>query len=67
MLKTKIKTFIKRIPYHVKEYVRILKISRKPNKEEFMKVAKITAVGMLIVGVIGFLIQSINMLVTGFV
>ncbi|GEM_PF-892632 len=36
------------------EYIRVLKLARKPDKEEFMQVAKITAIGVLLVGAIGF-------------
>ncbi len=37
------------------EYIRVLKISRKPDREEFEMSAKITGAGIILVGVIGFL------------
>lgn len=43
----------------VKEYKRVIKKTKKPNKEEFIEVVKITGLGMIIIGVIGFLIQTI--------
>jgi protein transport protein SEC61 subunit gamma-like protein len=38
------------------KYGRVLKMARKPTNEEFSKTSKITAVGMLLVGGLGFLI-----------
>lgn len=35
---------------------RILHISRKPTGEEYQKVARVTALGMLIFGLVGFVI-----------
>ena len=39
-----------------RKYWRILKLARTPTKEEFQKIALVAAVGVLIVGLIGFLI-----------
>ena len=36
---------------------RVLHVSKKPGKEEFMNVAKITGIGVLIIGAIGFIIS----------
>ncbi len=38
------------------EYIRVLKLAKKPGKEEYMQVAKISAIGILLIGSIGFLI-----------
>jgi protein transport protein SEC61 subunit gamma-like protein len=32
-------------------------VSKKPGREEFMNVAKITGIGVLIIGAIGFIIS----------
>jgi len=42
-----------------KNYERVLKLSRKPKKDEFIMVAKITGLGMLVIGIIGFIIRII--------
>lgn len=39
---------------------RVLRLTKKPNKEEFLLVAKITAIGILLIGVIGYVIKSIS-------
>jgi protein transport protein SEC61 subunit gamma-like protein len=43
----------------VKRCIRILHISRKPTNAEFSKVARVTALGMLLFGLIGFLISIV--------
>ncbi|MFB6203752.1 MAG: protein translocase SEC61 complex subunit gamma [Candidatus Nanohaloarchaea archaeon] len=39
----------------LREYRRVLKISEKPDREEFEMSAKITGVGILLIGAIGFI------------
>jgi protein transport protein SEC61 subunit gamma-like protein len=41
-----------------RKYWRILKLARTPKKEEFSKIAMVAAAGVIIVGVIGFLIYE---------
>ncbi|MDI6860293.1 MAG: protein translocase SEC61 complex subunit gamma [Methanocellales archaeon] len=41
------------------EYARILKLTRKPSREEFITIAKIAGVGILLIGLIGFLIYLV--------
>lgn len=38
------------------KYGRVLKMARKPTEEEYSKTSKITAVGILLIGGLGFLI-----------
>jgi protein transport protein SEC61 subunit gamma-like protein len=40
----------------IEEAIRVLRLTRKPNKEEFLLVAKVTGAGMIVIGVIGTLI-----------
>ena len=44
------------IPELLKRCVRIIHISRKPTAAEFNKVARVTAFGMFLFGLIGFII-----------
>jgi len=43
----------------LKRCVRILHISRKPTNSEFEKVAKVTALGIVVFGLVGLLISVI--------
>ncbi len=44
---------------------RVLSVARKPDMDEYLNVAKITAIGIAIIGVIGFIIQLIKNLIVG--
>jgi protein transport protein SEC61 subunit gamma and related proteins len=44
---------------------RVLHVSKKPGREEFMNVAKITGIGVLIIGAIGFIINIAAQLLRG--
>lgn len=46
-----------------KECKRVLKVSKKPNKEEYLNFSKVTALGMGIIGIIGFIIALIFQLI----
>lgn len=41
------------------KYGRVLKMARKPDQDEFNQVAKVTAVGMLLIGALGFAIYFV--------
>ena len=43
----------------IKRCIRILHISRKPTGEEFNKTARVTALGIVLFGLIGFIISII--------
>jgi len=40
-----------------KKCLRVLRVARKPTPEEFKRASKISAIGILIIGFIGFLIS----------
>ena len=44
------------------ECKRVLKVTKKPNKEEFKVIVKVSGLGMIIVGLVGFIIQMIKVL-----
>jgi len=41
---------------------RVLHVSKKPGRDEFLNVAKITGIGVIIIGAIGFIISIIAQL-----
>ena len=43
----------------IKQYIRILKLTRKPSNEEFFTISKVAGAGILLIGIIGFLIYLI--------
>ncbi|MBT8508191.1 preprotein translocase [Methanomicrobiaceae archaeon CYW5] len=42
-----------------KKYIRVLKLARTPTRDEFNKIAIVAAIGILIVGMIGFILYEI--------
>jgi len=41
----------------IKECRRVLRVTKKPTKEEFKTVVKVSGVGILLIGLIGFVLQ----------
>ncbi|HIH31265.1 TPA: protein translocase SEC61 complex subunit gamma [Candidatus Woesearchaeota archaeon] len=56
-------TLIGKLKNFVKECVRVLKVTKKPTKEEFKTISKISGLGILVIGLIGFLVHLIDVLV----
>lgn len=46
----------------LKQYIRIIQLTRKPSNEEFLTIAKVAGAGILLIGVIGFLIELVMVL-----
>ena len=47
----------------IKDAKRVLKVSRKPDKEEYFDLAKISALGVVVVGGIGYIIVCLGYLI----
>ncbi len=45
-----------------RKYIRVLKLARTPTRQEFVKIAGVAAIGILIIGLIGFIIFEIMQL-----
>ena len=44
----------------IKDSKRVLKVARKPDGPEYMELAKVSSIGVVIIGVIGFAIYLIS-------
>ncbi|GCC11239.1 preprotein translocase subunit SecE [archaeon] len=44
----------------MREWYRVMKLARKPRRAEFINVAKITGLGILVVGFLGFIIKLLS-------
>jgi protein transport protein SEC61 subunit gamma and related proteins len=58
-------TLIKKLRRFTNECKRVLKITKKPTGIEFKTIVKVSGVGMLLMGFIGFVITMINTLIVG--
>lgn len=45
-----------RVQRFIKETLRVLRITKKPNKTEYISLVKVTGVGIAIIGALGFVI-----------
>jgi len=45
-------------------YKRVLQIARKPDKDELKETIRICGIGILIIGIIGFIFYIISVLIT---
>lgn len=53
------------IPFSLSEYTRVLKLTRKPSKEEYTIIAKVAGAGILLIGFIGFIIYLLITVMPG--
>ncbi len=53
------------VPLRFSEYLRVLKLTRKPTREEFTVIAKVAGAGILLVGFIGFIIYLLITVMPG--
>lgn len=44
---------------YFQKYIRVLQIMKKPTSEEFLAAAKVTGIGALLMGLIGYIIYVI--------
>lgn len=47
------------VPYDLSSYLRVLKLASTPTWDEFSQVSKIAGIGIVLVGMLGFLIFAI--------
>ena len=53
------KTLFRQAKSMLFQFRRVLKRTKKPTRDEFVEVVKISAAGMVLIGLIGFVIQTI--------
>lgn len=54
-------TMLQKVKSYLTECVRVLRVTKKPSMEEFKTVVKISGLGILIIGLIGFIIQMLKL------
>jgi protein transport protein SEC61 subunit gamma and related proteins len=57
------RTMWTRFKSFVKECVRVFKITKKPTKEEYKTISKVAGIGILIIGLLGFIVHIVKTLV----
>lgn len=57
-----IKIYTHKIKEFFSECIRVLKITKKPTRDEYKVVVKVAGLGMILIGLIGFVIVMIKVL-----
>lgn len=60
-----VKMFSLNIKEKLENYRRVIMVSRKPTMEDFKLTAKISAVGIIAIGLVGFVIYLLSVLFIG--
>ncbi len=56
------KSFIGNLKDFYRECIRVLRVTKKPTMEEFKTIVKVCAIGMLLIGGLGFVIHMLKQL-----
>ena len=59
------KTFLNKAKSFMTECHRVLKITKKPTQDEFKTIVKVSGLGILIIGVVGFVVGLVAIMVQG--
>ena len=62
---TRVATTTEKLKSFFAESRRVLMVTKKPGMKEFKMAAKITGIGMLLIGTIGLILRLIGYLITG--
>ena len=54
---------VKKLKSFYRECVRVFKITKKPTKDEYKAILKVSGLGILLIGFIGFLVHFIDHLI----
>lgn len=50
----------------VSEYTRVLKLAKKPGRKEYSLTSKVTGIGIVLIGIIGYLIKFVSVIIQNF-
>ena len=57
------KQFMLKLSSNFQQYKRVWRLLKKPTTQEFLTIAKVSAIGLLIIGAFGFVISTLMNLV----
>jgi len=56
-------TLLGKLKRFITECARVLKLTKKPDRNEFKTIVKVSGIGMAIIGIVGFLVHFIRELI----
>jgi len=60
-----LKSLPQKILHILREYKRVILVTKKPDLDELSKISKVAGLGILLIGFIGFILQTISKLLSG--
>ncbi len=63
--KLDLKSLPQKIIHILREYKRVILVTKKPDLDELSKISKVAGLGILLIGVIGFILQMMSRLFLG--
>lgn len=62
-MKVSFSGFVRSVKSFINDVIRLFRLLKKPKKEEYWFVAKVTALGVAVLGMLGYIIQTLNVLI----
>lgn len=59
-----IHSYLFRLKSFIMECKRVLKVTKKPSRDEFKIIVKASGIGMIIIGLIGFIVHMLKLFFT---
>ncbi|HNZ87455.1 MAG TPA: protein translocase SEC61 complex subunit gamma [Methanofastidiosum sp.] len=50
----------------ISEYTRVLKLAKKPSRKEYSLTSKVTGIGIILIGVIGYLLKFVSVVIQNY-
>lgn len=50
----------------ISEYTRVLKLAKKPSRKEYSLTSKVTGIGIILIGVIGYILKFVSVVIQNY-
>ncbi|MCC7573584.1 MAG: protein translocase SEC61 complex subunit gamma [Candidatus Methanofastidiosum sp.] len=50
----------------ISEYTRVLKLAKKPGRKEYSLTSKVTGIGIVLIGLIGYILKFVSVIIQNF-
>ena len=50
----------------ISEYTRVLKLAKKPSRKEYSLTSKVTGIGIILIGIIGYIIKFVSVVIQNY-
>ncbi|KYC51868.1 MAG: preprotein translocase subunit SecE [Candidatus Methanofastidiosum methylothiophilum] len=50
----------------ISEYTRVLKLAKKPSRKEYSLTSKVTGIGIILIGIIGYILKFVSVVIQNY-